>query len=173
MNAARSLPVLLVAVSFCSGCFSAVGPVFGYAFDRGGMVGWEISGGHGLLHGVVGQSIRPPDGDWGDGQGEEVQLPAEPTEFLDEESVTYFAVEPWLYLGGTLGVTSSSADDDVGLCLGAWEGAPIMPWPALPSGELIPFVSAAIGVRWLHGTAELYFTPKVGLLLESSLPSGE
>jgi hypothetical protein len=147
--------------------------VFGYAFDRGGTVGWEVSGGHGLLHGVVGQSFRAPEVDLVDDRDEAVQLPADPTEFLDEESVTYFAVEPWLYLGGTLGVTSSSADDDVGLCLGAWEGAPIMPWPALPSGELIPFVSAAIGVRWLHGTAELYFTPKLGLVLEGSLPFGE
>lgn len=50
---------LLLLLALAGGCHAGAGPVFGYAFGRGGTVGWEASGGRDpLLRGSVGQSFR-------------------------------------------------------------------------------------------------------------------
>lgn len=159
--------VLLLMIPFCTGCFASAGPVFGYALDRGGTLGWEASAGHWLAHGVVGHTRRPQAK-----QGHE-DLAADATvvteemaRAFDDEGVTYFAIEPWFWVGATLGVAMVEGHKYASGAFGLWEGGavPAVAMAAVTGKDFMPVFSLAAGVRWLDGVAELYLTPKLGMM---------
>lgn len=160
----------LSVVGLSQGCLGAVGPVVGWSPTRGGTYGWEVSAGHLFLHAALGQSVRTAESaprpqeeaatDLSAAQatsGVGRRTTATPwVRVTADETVTYFAAEPWYFGGATLGFTTSSADDDIGFDGGTWAGV------AMADTTPGPFASLSVGVRWLHGAAELYLTPKVG-----------
>ena len=93
----------------------------------------------------------------------------------EREWLTYAAWEPWLLLGGTLGVAHASRDGSLHPLVGAWEG---IPWvigapkrSSFPLFECSPCytISLAIGWRWA-GTGEFYLAPKLGILNDTKMP---
>jgi len=90
------------------------------------------------------------------------------------ERVTYLAWEPWLLVGGTLGLAHSSADGKLRPLLGVWEAIPYVigaPVRANPLRSCSPCytVSLAFGWRW-EGKGELYLAPKIGILNDTKMP---
>jgi hypothetical protein len=150
-----TLLLVLASCLFLSGCHAAAGPQVGYTFDRGLSYGWEAGGGFAFLHGNVGQVIRPE---------------AKPTAPApSNEWVSYVVAEPWLYVGGTLGLAYSEQTGP-GVAVGAWEGVPLpvagdrSDFDCGRGEPCRPIVTVAGGLRYLNGEFELYFTPKVGFL---------
>lgn len=128
--------------------------------------------GHGPAKVSIGEAVKdaPPAGD-ATASGALAPAPelvppeGAPRSAQDEmESVHYVALEPWLFVGGTLGA-SFSEQRGVDPMVGFWEGAPIPIAGKCGSGDRVkPIVSIAVGGRWLGGTHEVYLTPKVGVM---------
>jgi len=175
MRTARA--VLLVAATLTPGACGtgeqlAAGPVVGYVQGRGWSGGWEAGGGpmstatNGdpvpelalmFARATVGMSWRPG-------------VPG--TE--ERERITYAAWEPWLLVGGTLGVAHHSGDGSLQRLVGVWEAAPWVfgaPRRSSPLYSCSPCytVSLAIGWRW-SGTGEFYLAPKLGILNGMKMP---
>jgi hypothetical protein len=74
------------------------------------------------------------------------------------EAFAYLELDPWLYVGASLGVGYGFDTGWHGL-VGVWEGVPIV----LPDGcsEQGQIVTLSIGYRYT-GRHELYFAPKAG-----------
>jgi len=163
----------LALVACGTGQQLAAGPVLGYVGGRGWSAGWEAGGGPMttptggqdpvpsigslLAHFDVGMSWRPG-----------------PPGAIARERITYAAWEPWLLLGGTLGVAHSSGDGDIHALAGVWEVAPYVfgsPGRSSPLSSCSPCytVSLAIGWRWA-GTGEFYLAPKLGILNDTTVP---
>ena len=162
---ALSIAAMLVLSACGTGQQLAAGPVLGYVPGRGWSAGWEAGGGpmktasgasdpipsasSAVTHFNIGMSWRPG---------------ASGTERW--ERVAYVAWEPWLLLGGTLGIAHSSADGNLHPLLGVWEG---VPWIIGAGRAPVPencspcyTVSLAIGGRWA-GKGEFYVAPKLGI----------
>ena len=160
------LTVLLLSLPLCAGCYTAVGPVFGYAFDRGGSIGWELSGGSPFFHGSVGRAYRPSQ-DAADRADRHIALAYDATPVDRTERITYITVEPWFIAGASLGGSISQIDPKVRLTAGVWEGmgVPIELSRGNAGRDAInyaPMGSLAVGLRWLHGAFDVYITPKIG-----------
>jgi hypothetical protein len=110
---------------------------------EGPKLGWEAGGGWGTVRLNAGQML-------------ERDLAGE------TRAITYFVLEPWFYVGTTLGFAYSREMGTVA-ALGLWEGLPLRAKPSCVSrgdrGAVI--VTAAVGYRWI-GRHEIYFTPKIG-----------
>jgi len=166
----------LVAAVLVMGCGMgqqiAAGPVVGWVSGRGWSAGWEAGGGPMttttgggdpvvstaslLARASVGMSWRPPlaGGD-------------------TRERVTYAAWEPWLLVGGTLGVRTSSSDG-VHPVFGLWEGLPFV-LGAFKRESLLyrcsPCATFSLAFGWrFDGNGELYLAPKVGILNGTDMP---
>lgn len=83
-----------------------------------------------------------------------------------DETFVYAELDPWLYVGGTLGVGAVAETGQIFPVLGVWEGIPLV-YPACEDegeGEgdgMYPTVTLAGGYRWT-GVHELYVTMKAG-----------
>jgi len=150
----------------------AAGPVVGWVSGRGWSAGWEAGGGPMntssgggdpvlstaslLTRFNGGMSWRPPLAGGG-----------------TRERVTYLAWEPWLALGGTLGVRTSSTEG-VHSLLGLWEGVPFVLGAFKRSAPLYrcsPCTTFSLALGWrFDGAGEIYVTPKVGLLNGMNMP---
>jgi len=150
----------------------AAGPVVGWVSGRGWSAGWEAGGGPMtttsgggdpvvstaslLARASVGTSWRPPlaGGD-------------------TRERVTYAAWEPWLLVGGTLGVLTSSSDG-VHPVFGLWEGLPFVLGAFKRESVLYrcsPCATFSLAFGWrFDGNGELYLAPKVGILNGTDMP---
>ena len=71
----------------------------------------------------------------------------------------YVELDPWLYVGGTLGVGIDS-DGDPHPVIGAWEGIPLT-FPECEGDGYFRAITIAGGYRYT-GVHELYLTPKAG-----------
>jgi hypothetical protein len=149
----------------------AAGPVVGWVSGRGWSAGWEAGGGPMttfkggdptpstpslLARANVGMSWRPPlaGGD-------------------THERVTYVVWEPWLFLGGTLGIRTSSSDG-VHPVFGLWEGVPYV-FGAFkreaPLYRCSPCATLSVAFGWrFDGSGEFYLAPKVGILNGTDMP---
>ncbi|HTJ44780.1 MAG TPA: hypothetical protein VL463_21890 [Kofleriaceae bacterium] len=118
-----------------------VGPVLGYTFGgkTGGGASYGAEGGMGFGPERVNVGYA----------------------FRDQESFGYVELDPWFFVGGSLGV---GVDDDgeAHAVLGAWEGLPILVGGCQTNpNEQRPAVTIAVGWRWT-GVHELYATVKAG-----------
>jgi len=150
----------------------AAGPVVGWVSGRGWSAGWEAGGGPMttsdgggdpaispaslLARFNVGMSWRPP-------------LAAGNA----RERVTYAVWEPWLLVGGTLGVRTSSSDGPHAV-LGLWEAVPYVVG-AFKRETLLyrcsPCATLSLAFGWrFDGSGEFYLAPKVGLLNGTDMP---
>ena len=77
-----------------------------------------------------------------------------------DETFVYLELDPWLYVGGTLGVGAVAETGRVHPVLGIWEGIPII-YPECEGEGLHRAVTIAAGYRWT-GVHELYVTMKAG-----------
>lgn len=183
-RAAPSLCVLAILVSLC-GCPAGhygAGPMIGYSPARGATWGWEAGAG------VIGVARVNTGGSYAFGKPELRPAPDEPARIVGEgdeaeasppETVHYLAFEP---LGLTLGADWAS-NGRSGFLFGLWAGWFVDPTPYgafndSPTGtsvdrfelafdcpdydpEPTPLISGALGVRYLGGEWEAYFTPKL------------
>jgi hypothetical protein len=79
-------------------------------------------------------------------------------EWRDGVGFFYLQLDPWLYVGGTLGVGVDARGEAHGV-LGVWEGSPVV-YPS-SCDHFGATVTAAAGLRWT-GVLELYLTVKAG-----------
>lgn len=84
----------------------------------------------------------------------------------EPRAVHYLAYEPWLFVGGTVGV--ALADRDLRFMAGLWEGFPLPVQGAFFGGDnsddLHPqawLFTFAFGVRFFGGHTHYYVTPKL------------
>ena len=139
-----------------SGDGAGFGPVLGITTDGSVSLGWELSGSYGgpLLRGAVGGSYHLQ------------RSPEQPRYFH------YMALEPWVYVGGTLGLAVTDAPT-VKVMYGLWEGwAQDLGSPLLDGSY--DFVdddtryhwvfTLSIGWRGMSGTQQFYITPKIWTL---------
>lgn len=142
MTARLKLAPTLALLGTC-GCHLGVGPVLAHRVDDGTRLGWEASGGFGLLRGSVGQAYALESA---------------------RDTPIYLAGEPGILLGVTVGVDYET--DDAGFMGGVWVGAPV--YELRHDGieralDMRPTLSGAIGYRYIHGH-EFYLTPKMNLI---------
>jgi len=157
-------------IAACGGQQIAAGPVIGYVQGRGFSAGWEAGGGP--MHAtpeveIYNLFLRASGGmSWRPG----------PVGSAEYERITYLAWEPWLVVGGTMGLCHSSASGKVDGLFGAWEAAPwVIGAPRHTS--IVDYrycspcytVSLALGWRW-SGASEFYLTPKLGILNGTLMP---
>ncbi len=154
MRLSRTLAAVVLATALLAtspndarACAAGGGPVVGYAVGSGFTLGWELAGTACLpiAHFVLGGSYRLTPGDG-------------PTMHH------YAAWEPWLIVGGTLGV---SLDDraHAALAIGGWEAVPVLVENIRrqEEHEAVPawMVTFAIGIRSLGAGLEIYVAPKL------------
>jgi hypothetical protein len=176
-----SLAALLLTLGGCAAGHFGAGPMIGYSPARGATWGWEAGAGVlGAVRANVGGSYA-----FGKPSLRAAREPArivprgEAEEALPPEAVHYIALEP---LGLTLGADWAS-NGRAGFLYGLWAGWFVDPTPYgafndSPTGTSInrfgpdfdcpdydpeptPLISGAVGVRYLGGEWEMYFTPKL------------
>jgi hypothetical protein len=136
-----------------SGDGAGIGPVIGITWNGSLSLGWEIGGGFGvpilrLSMGGSYQAYRAGD---------------------DPAYFHYVAWEPWLYVGGTVGLALTD-EPPVRVLYGLWEGiAQDLGDPLLQEDydfldddtRLHWLLTLSIGWRGTGGTQQFYFTPKI------------
>jgi hypothetical protein len=115
----------------------------GYRFGDDIRMGWEASGGFGVLRGSMGQAFNLGDG---------------------SDTDIYLAGEPGVVAGATFGGDYDSSGS-WGFMPGGWVGVPFYQFPGYPApsysiGNMDPYGTIAIGYRYAHGH-ELYLAPKL------------
>ena len=175
--------VALAALLLLGGCAAGhmgAGPMIGYSPTRGATWGWEAGGG------VLGAVRLNAGGSYAFGTPSRRPGPGEPARIVqsgeDEpppKAVHYVALEP---IGLTLGADWAS-NGRSGFLYGLWAGWFVDPtrygaFNDSPTGTSInrfapdldcpdydpeptPLISGAVGVRYLGGEWEMYFTPKL------------
>lgn len=128
------------------------GPVIGITGDGTLSLGWEASmtfGGFPIAKASAGGSYQV-------GPAAE-----EPYTFH------YAVIEPWLFVGGTVGVAVADGANAVRGTFGIWEGFPIPLQDDQPVADAIGIsepawmLTFAFGMRWFGSTSQLYLTPKL------------
>jgi hypothetical protein len=132
-----------------SGSGYGFGPVFALSADDTFSMGWELGASASVLAkaSVGGTYYLKPRRD-------------------EPAFVHYAAFEPWLLLGGTLGVAVTHVLEPR-LAYGLWEGIPVPLSGALlddpddAGGQTIWMATLTIGWRGFGSTHQFYFTPKL------------
>jgi hypothetical protein len=127
-------------------CNVLVGPVLGVAF------GGEKEG-HGLI-GIEGGVGAGP---------ERLNLG---TQYRDGETFTYVELDPWFWVGGSLGVGYGTRTGGHGI-LGLWEGVPGRGYENCERDSRFA-MTLSLGYRWT-GVHEIYLAPKVGYTYERAI----
>ena len=150
--------LMFILTPALQGCSVMGGPQLGVTLDKNlekphMSYGWEAGPGFATVRANAGQVYRPSR----DTQGR-------------QEAVTYLVLEPWYYLGGSLGAAYSTTRG-AGLHAGLWEGfgATLKKGGEVScffasNGRCAPAWSLAIGLRYLAGDVELYLSPKFGFI---------
>jgi len=171
---AAAAGVIVALLCGCQGAHLQAGPSIGYAFERGTTVGWEAGAGTlGVVRVSAGGTYRlePP---------EPREPPASEAQNPSPDHIHYLALEP---LGVSLGITFPSVGKP-GFLGGVWAGwmfdpnpnglfgndpdgdQPFTPDIDCPSSDALErglLLSGAIGLRYMGGEWEAYFTPKAVL----------
>lgn len=152
MNRAHAI-LALVALSLCSGLHSTAhadyGDGAGVGFvlasgDTSWSLGWEISG-----------TFRYPFVKASLGGIYDLDSTGN-----DPAVVHYVAWEPWLLVGGTLGIAYTDRPAPIRLAYGLWEGFPVSLTTARRR-EPVWAITLAVGLRGFGSDLELYITPKL------------
>lgn len=149
------VPLLLLATPAraASGQGAGFGPVIGLTWHGSFSMGWELSGTLGvpLLHFTAGGSYQ-------------VRSSSEDARYFH-----YLAWEPWLFVGGTLGLALTE-EPQAKLLYGAWEGWTQDVGDALfeenydfldDSSRFHWVFSLSVGWRGFGSTQQFYLTPKI------------
>ncbi|MEO8177986.1 MAG: hypothetical protein ABI895_04045 [Deltaproteobacteria bacterium] len=188
MQHGRSVTLLGLIVSTlgtaCAAGHVQAGPMLGYSPARGVTWGWEAGAGVlGAVRASTGGSYRvrykaetahaapAPDVAL---KSPRARRAGAPVDYAPPNAVHYVALEP---LGLSIGADSASTGR-VGLMAGLWAGWMLDPNPegafgSLPGSRFLPefdcpdyepepalLLSGALGLRYLGGEWEVYFTPK-------------
>jgi hypothetical protein len=133
------------------GTGEGIGLVFGYSSEGSWSLGWEASltrGGPLVKLSAGGIYHIAPLGE-------------------DPFTVHYSALEPWLVVGGTLGLAIADGPEPLRLAYGIWEGFPISlekgvePFGGQVGEPRIWMLTLTFGWRGFGPTTQIYFTPKL------------
>lgn len=91
----------------------------------------------------------------------------------DPFTVHYAAFEPWLIVGGTLGLGVADGSAPVRVAYGGWIAVP--PWrlpvKSYDGGDRAWLLTFVVGIRAFGSTSQFYFTPKLWRYTSWSLNS--
>jgi len=166
----------VVFIGACGGQQIAAGPVIGYVQGRGFSAGWEAGGGPMRASAKNSSAPEVPTQDLFLRASGGMSWRPGPAGSAEYDRITYLAWEPWLVVGGTMGLYHSSASTRFDFLPGAWEAAPwVIGAPRRNLSTDFRYcspcytVSLALGWRW-SGASEFYLTPKLGILNGTLMP---